>query len=392
MPTSVSTATLGGYHRVSGHQIPNSVIIHSLFGGNVDKRVILARGTALSTDSGLGRAHHALVGTLRDSLVEGWEMTRTIDHEAPSSSVGRVLKRFRHASVVSSGSKASEGDLLHITDQEQAHLVPRNCEIPVVVTVHDMFHLEPSEIESVPIGEHSPGMIRRMDLRRLRKGLERADLIICISEITQSEVNRVFPGKPTALVRHKIDADHWDPSSNPMPIDLISEEHDPSKCLLITVGSDDPRKRIDFIDEVESSLPSEISDDIEILHIGSRTSMNEDQIVAAYQAAEALLFPSLSEGFGYPPFEAMASGCPVLAADFPAHNEVIPDRCLLDSDVSSWVGAIVDAHSSWKAREGEPRSPDQSLIDHIREELSPQAQGSALSQAYASALSSREGA
>ena len=119
--------------------------------------------------------------------------------------------------------------------------------------------------------------------------------------------------------------------------------------------------------------------------------MDEDQIVAAYQAAEALLFPSVSEGFGYPPFEAMASGCPVLAADFPAHNEVIPDRCLLDSDASSWVDAIVEVHSDWKERGGEPRSPDQSLIDLIREELSPEAQGAALSRAYASALSAREG-
>ena len=66
------------------------------------------------------------------------------------------------------------------------------------------------------------------------------------------------------------------------------------------MGSDDPRKRLGFIDVVESSLPSEISDDIEILHIGSRTAfMNEDQIVAAYQAAETFLFPSVSEGFGY---------------------------------------------------------------------------------------------
>ena len=318
-------------------------------------------------------------------------MTRTIEHEAPSSAVGRILKRMRHASSVSSGSNASEADLLHITDQEQAHLVPSDSKIPVVVTVHDMFHLEPKVIQGVTIGDHSPGIFRRMDLSRLRKGLARADLIICISEMTQSEVNRVFPGKPTALVRHKIDVNYWDPSSNPVPIDAILEKHDPSKCLLITVGSDDPRKRLGFLDEVESSLPSEISDEIEILHIGSRIAMDEDEIVAAYQSAEALLFPSVSEGFGYPPFEAMASGCPVLAADFPAHNEVIPDRCLLDSDVTSWVDAIAEAHSKWKAREGKPRSPDQSLIDHIREELSPQAQGEALSRAYESALSVREG-
>ena len=81
-----------------------------------------------------------------------------------------------------------------------------------------MFHLEPKVIQGVPIGDRSPGIFRRMDISRLRKGLAGQIAIICISEIFQSEVNRVFPGKPTALVRHKIDVDHWDPSSNPVPI------------------------------------------------------------------------------------------------------------------------------------------------------------------------------
>ena len=49
-----------------------------------------------------------------------------------------------------------------------------------------------------------------------------------------------------------------------------------------------------------------------------------------------------------------------------------------------------EVHSDWKARRGEPRSPDQSLIDLIREELSPEAQEPPL-RAYASALSAREG-
>ena len=63
----------------------------------------------------------------------------------------------------------------------------------------------------------------------------------------------------------------------------------------------------------------------------------------------------------------------------------------LHGNVHIAVFDIVHTEAGRKARGGEPRSPDQSLIDHIRNELSPQAQGAALSRAYASALSAREG-
>ena len=110
----------------------------------------------------------------------------------------------------------------------------------------------------------------------------------------------------------------------------------------MTVGSDEPRKRLDFVNEVLDNLPEDVAEDIRMLHIGSEVKLEDEQLVAALQHAEALLFPSISEGFGYPPVEAMAAGCPVLAADLPAHNEVIPKDCLLPSaDVSAWVHGIV---------------------------------------------------
>ena len=285
----------------------------------------------------------------------------------------------------------SDADLLHITDQEQAHLVPQGCKVPVVVTVHDLFHLKPRSIKAgedrVTVGEQNPGFIRRRDLRRLRQGLERADLLICISEMTRRDVESLFPGKPTALVRHQVDVEYWDPEGNPRSRELIVEHDDDTKCMLVTVGSDEPRKRLDFVNEVLDNLPEDVAEDIRMLHIGSEVKLEDEQLVAALQHAEALLFPSISEGFGYPPVEAMAAGCPVLAADLPAHNEVIPKDCLLPSaDVSAWVHGIGKIHAAWKRAGGVPRNPQESLIEHVRENLSPEAQGEALSRAYAAVL------
>lgn len=48
----------------------------------------------------------------------------------------------------------------------------------------------------------------------------------------------------------------------------------------------------------------------------------DPQLMALYRSARALVFPSLYEGFGIPPLEAMRFGCPVLASDIPPLREV----------------------------------------------------------------------
>jgi glycosyltransferase involved in cell wall biosynthesis len=51
-------------------------------------------------------------------------------------------------------------------------------------------------------------------------------------------------------------------------------------------------------------------------------TVDEDYLVELYNAADALLFPSYAEGFGWPVLEAMACGTPVVASDIPALREV----------------------------------------------------------------------
>ena len=104
-------------------------------------------------------------------------------------------------------------------------------------------------------------------------------------------------------------------------------------------------------------------------------------------ASEALLFPSISEGFGYPPIESMATGTPVLCADEASHNELMPDGvCLPPNDVEAWQNAIVEVHASWRKRTAsnevhEWPAPETSLIEHAHS-FSLEAYNHRTSEAY----------
>jgi alpha-1,3-rhamnosyl/mannosyltransferase len=78
-----------------------------------------------------------------------------------------------------------------------------------------------------------------------------------------------------------------------------------------------------------------------------RDSVAADELVALYNRAEALVFPSLYEGFGLPILEAMACGCPVLCSDTTAPPEVAGDAALLlppndDAAIAAAMRRIVE--------------------------------------------------
>ena len=74
------------------------------------------------------------------------------------------------------------------------------------------------------------------------------------------------------------------------------------------------------------------------------TSVSEDELVSLYRGAEALVYPSLYEGFGLPLIEAMAAGTPVLASRAACIPEVTGDAArLLDPlNTADWTTAIAD--------------------------------------------------
>ena len=63
--------------------------------------------------------------------------------------------------------------------------------------------------------------------------------------------------------------------------------------------------------------------------VETRGGVSTDELVSLYRRASALVFPSLYEGFGLPPVEAMACGCPVAASDAGSLPEVVGDAAVL---------------------------------------------------------------
>lgn len=323
------------------------------------RRVLLVRGGELPRQSGLGRAHHELVDRLKAGQIPGYELAGVIEHPMGGNPLQRWWRRRRgHPNAVHRAAKdAIDGgtaDFVHITDQEQAHLVPAGLEIACSVTVHDLFHLVPRTVIGIEVGDHAPNGTRSKDLNHLKDGLQRADMIISISEATAEECRELWPEKPVSVVHHAIDPEPYQ----------IEGEIGLRNFVLLTVGSNEPRKRLDFIDEVVDVLPQDVRNDLNLVRVGSHLKLSDEELIAAYQRADALLFPSAGEGFGLPVLEAMAAGCSVLASDLPAHNEVVDSTMLLPpTDKAEWVEAITELHSAWVKRGSEPTEADQTALD-----------------------------
>jgi glycosyltransferase involved in cell wall biosynthesis len=89
--------------------------------------------------------------------------------------------------------------------------------------------------------------------------------------------------------------------------------------------------------------------------VEARGNVGLDELAGLYRRASCLVFPSLYEGFGLPPLEAMASGCPVAASDLPAIREVCGDAAVLfdphdPEAIADGVARALDAGDALRQR------------------------------------------
>jgi glycosyltransferase involved in cell wall biosynthesis len=97
-------------------------------------------------------------------------------------------------------------------------------------------------------------------------------------------------------------------------------------------------------------LPASVPEGVEV-----RGHVSTDELVSLYRRASALVFPSLYEGFGQPPLEAMACGCPVASSNAASLPEVCGDAARLfdPADVEAIAAAVrdvLDDPEPWRRR------------------------------------------
>lgn len=362
--------------------------------GSDDRRILLVRGGVLSPHSGLGGAFHDLRRSLEAGHIPGWSLSGVLEYDLGPKAPGwrRLWQRWvAHPRRVRRAVRRGNVNLVMVTDQEQAHLVPTKANAPVLVYVHDAFHLYPERLtlagEVLDIGEQRPSIVRRRDLTLLEAGLRRADGFVCNTLATQTLCTERFPGKPLDRVPYGVEVNRYAPPE-PLPAPPVALTED--RCHFLVVGSHDPRKRLAFLIRTLAKLPNDVLQRLRVHHIGGDAcpyggvaaselaasagvpwqhvgSGISDDVLNAYRwHTQALLFPSGAEGFGYPPVESMAAGQPVVVSDRPAHNELVPEGTAIDpEDADVWCAAVVAHVEAWVAREGAPRAPDASLMAHV---------------------------
>lgn len=159
--------------------------------------------------------------------------------------------------------------------------------------------------------------------------------IITVSYFSKKEILKFYPFIPD----HKISVAY-----NAINDSFTTEHHMKGKKqpYFLAVSSMDPRKNFQRLIKVFEKMK-----DCRLYIVGgsnkiygnSHNSTNNPNIqllgrvsdktlIDLYKNAEAFIYPSLYEGFGIPPLEAMALGCPVLASDIPVLHEVCDDAAL----------------------------------------------------------------
>jgi glycosyltransferase involved in cell wall biosynthesis len=240
-------------------------------------------------------------------------------------------------------------DLVHIP-----HLfwVPQPLSCPYVVTVHDM-------LDHMYRAHNGSGLRRMMHFHLTHRVLKNAARIFAVSIFTKCEIQKLFgidPGRieviynaidPRFLTGHATDADRQ----------MLAERYQITYPFLLYAGRISPHKNLVRIIEAFAALKPELAKqdlfpDLKLIIIGDELSQHPDLrrtvvrggvqndvrflgfvpidvLRVFYDLAKVFVFPSLYEGFGLPPLEAMAHGTPVLTSNTSSIPEVVGNAAMM---------------------------------------------------------------
>jgi glycosyltransferase involved in cell wall biosynthesis len=267
-------------------------------------------------------------------------------HAVPLLASDRSVHGYREFRNVLQGLNC---DLVHIPN---LFSVPRMLPCPYVMTVHDM-------LEHMSRAREQSGFLRSFHFQMTKRVLAGAARIFAVSNFTRNEIEKLFeiPSARVEVVYNAIDERFLHGHASAADRDLIARRYQVTYPFLLYAGRISAHKNVVRMIEAFSALKTELErdqayPDLKLIIIGDDLSGNPDlrrTVVRSgvqhdvrflgfvpievlrifYDEAKIFVFPSLYEGFGLPPLEAMVHGTPVVTSNVSSLPEVVGNAAVL---------------------------------------------------------------
>ncbi|HET7307837.1 MAG TPA: glycosyltransferase family 1 protein [Gammaproteobacteria bacterium] len=241
----------------------------------------------------------------------------------------------------------------------EPNFVPLRFDGPIINTIHDLSILRFPET-------HPKERVRAIG-DELPAAIERSDVVITVSEFIAREIIETFsvdPSKVRAI--HNGVSEQFRPRKACEVHDCLAKHGLTYGRYLLAVGTLEPRKNITSLIRAYEKMPpgvrrrfplalagmkgwhyGELGREMEPLVAADEIKLlgylSDDELPQVYAGSSMLVYPSIYEGFGLPPLEAMACGVPVIASNRASLPEVVGDAGVLVEpyDIDAIAEAIV---------------------------------------------------
>ncbi len=245
---------------------------------------------------------------------------------------------------------------------EPHYVLPPAIRCRSVVTIHDCIHLM--------FPQYLPSRLAFAYAKASMWSATRtADRVLTVSEASKRDILRFFdiPPERVEVIYNAID-ERFLGAADPTRMDLTRQRYQLDHPFVLYVGNIKPHKNVERLVEAFALARRHAPDDLKLIIIGDELSkypvlrqsvhrhkldkhvrflgfQPQETLAAFYRLARAFVFPSLYEGFGLPPLEAMACGTPVVTSNVSSLPEVAGGAALLVDpyDAEAIAGGIVSA-------------------------------------------------
>lgn len=169
-----------------------------------------------------------------------------------------------------------------------------------------------------------------------------ADKIVTVSNNTKKDIVRVLGIKPEKIsVAYNCVAEEFSPAAAGRA-GAAAGKYGIHGAYLLYAGNSRPHKNLPRLVEAYGALPEKLRKEYGLVLAGADPEdlrglpmegvtavrrVEPEDLAPLYAGASLFVFPSLYEGFGFPPLEAMACGCPVASSDRSCMPEILGEAC-----------------------------------------------------------------